>query len=521
MKISNEDLKHVSESFDNLISLKGAYSKEQAHLLHTLKGTVLTLGFEKIGGLLHHAEDVLPTDIESAYALIKEAQSEIENIMKKQISNPGICHKEDFFPLYLSIFGKLSLKEQREANQFIESLADSRSIQESIETRWIPLWKKTFETVLNHYPDKKAEVFFHTENLPNDRFLSEKMENDLFPLVEHLIRNSVAHGIENLAMRKAIKKYADAFVRVSINLDKKGLHVIVEDNGQGVTRHQNVEISEYAGRGIGLKAVQSGVTSLGGKVDIRSEIRKYTKISITVPVNTHKWLTGIVAVSENDEHYLIDKKAIKEVSYEEQQGGMASITLFNETKGAYFLDCTMTLPMVQQNQTDSIWVGVLNGQVIKFLSCDESLIPTTTPHDSQDAAKPEIEVSLVNTQEREPLIFIVDDSEISLRNLRRFLNSFRPEVSVKSHYDGIQAWEDIQNGIIPSIILSDWEMPVMKGDELLQKIKESGHDIPFVMISSKSIEKYRPKLIELGALDLLGKPFDVEKLQALLKTSGI
>jgi len=69
------------------------------------------------------------------------------------------------------------------------------------------------------------------------------------------------------------------------------------------------------------------------------------------------------------------------------------------------------------------------------------------------------------------------------------------------------------------IILSDWNMPVMTGLELLCEVRndESLCRLPFVMITAESDRKHLEQAIANGVSDLLVKPYAPDRLEASLE----
>ena len=61
---------------------------------------------------------------------------------------------------------------------------------------------------------------------------------------------------------------------------------------------------------------------------------------------------------------------------------------------------------------------------------------------------------------------------------------------------------------LPSVILTDLEMPNMDGFEFLSELKENKNfsSIPVVMITSRTDEHYSTRAFELGAAAFLTKP---------------
>jgi DNA-binding NarL/FixJ family response regulator len=71
----------------------------------------------------------------------------------------------------------------------------------------------------------------------------------------------------------------------------------------------------------------------------------------------------------------------------------------------------------------------------------------------------------------------------------------------------------------PDLILSDVMMDEMDGYELLEHIREIDgfKHIPFVFLTAKTDEENRKKGLQYGAVDYIGKPFDIEELKIKLQ----
>jgi chemosensory pili system protein ChpA (sensor histidine kinase/response regulator) len=138
------------------------------------------------------------------------------------------------------------------------------------------------------------------------------------PLI-HLVRNAVAHGLEDSAARRAAGK-ADKG-RISVRAYHRGNHIYIEvqDDGRGIDydaiRRRLIEsgsvssvaaaelserelreylfrpgfstassTSELAGRGVGLDVVRANVHALNGEIEISSELGRGTCFTVKVPL---------------------------------------------------------------------------------------------------------------------------------------------------------------------------------------------------------------------------------------------
>jgi chemosensory pili system protein ChpA (sensor histidine kinase/response regulator) len=145
-----------------------------------------------------------------------------------------------------------------------------------------------------------------------DRNVLERMTAPL----EHMLRNSVAHGIETPARREKAGKSAEGAISIAIR--REGSEVVLEvgDDGAGLDREairrralergllrQDAvladsdldalilepgfstadEVSRLAGRGVGMDVVASEVRQLGGTLDIASSPGKGVRFTLRLP----------------------------------------------------------------------------------------------------------------------------------------------------------------------------------------------------------------------------------------------
>ncbi|MFM7330959.1 MAG: response regulator [Brachymonas sp.] len=115
-----------------------------------------------------------------------------------------------------------------------------------------------------------------------------------------------------------------------------------------------------------------------------------------------------------------------------------------------------------------------------------------------------------------PLVLVVDDSITVRRVTQRLLQREGYRVSMAA--DGLQALERLAEEL-PSVILSDIEMPRMDGFDFLRNVRGSAEykHLPTIMITSRIAEKHREHAFELGANHYLGKPYNEEELLSLIR----
>lgn len=112
---------------------------------------------------------------------------------------------------------------------------------------------------------------------------------------------------------------------------------------------------------------------------------------------------------------------------------------------------------------------------------------------------------------QKPMVMVIDDSITIRKTTEKILE--RHDMEVLTAQDGVNAVELLQESI-PNIFLLDIEMPRMDGFELATFIRkdERLHDIPIIMITSRSGKKHRDRADQLGVNAYLIKPYQEDEL---------
>ncbi|WNR43551.1 response regulator transcription factor [Paenibacillus roseipurpureus] len=111
-------------------------------------------------------------------------------------------------------------------------------------------------------------------------------------------------------------------------------------------------------------------------------------------------------------------------------------------------------------------------------------------------------------------IMVIDDDEKITSMLRRGL-AFEG-YSVVTATNGL---EGLKQMLVtePQLVILDVMMPQIDGWEVVRRVRESGSEVPILMLTAKDDISDRVKGLDLGADDYLVKPFALEELLARVR----
>jgi len=110
-------------------------------------------------------------------------------------------------------------------------------------------------------------------------------------------------------------------------------------------------------------------------------------------------------------------------------------------------------------------------------------------------------------------ILLVEDSLSTQSFIRSALEFNFRNVQVDLAKNGVIAMKAMQDNTY-DIILSDWDIPLVSGDKLLQWVRETASlkHMPFIMITAKTNKNDVLRAKELGANDYIVKPVTIDVL---------
>lgn len=113
-------------------------------------------------------------------------------------------------------------------------------------------------------------------------------------------------------------------------------------------------------------------------------------------------------------------------------------------------------------------------------------------------------------------IVIVDDEPTSLLLLEAIAEEYEP----LTFTNPLEVVEYLKHSVV-DLLITDFNMPVMDGIELLQKAKEIQPDIMSIMVTANGEESVRIQALEEGVDDFLTKPYSPPEVKLRIKNRHI
>jgi len=116
-------------------------------------------------------------------------------------------------------------------------------------------------------------------------------------------------------------------------------------------------------------------------------------------------------------------------------------------------------------------------------------------------------------------IFLIDDDSSIIKLFDRFLTILGHEIVAKAYNgeDAVKIFHEFQK--VPDLILMDHRMPIKDGLTAAKEILEFNKDIKIIICSADY--SIKDKVLALGVLYFLEKPFKLEKLSQLIEKASM
>ncbi len=238
------------------------------------------------------------------------------------------------------------------ANQYSEQIEYLERITTNLHESVMKVRMVPIENSINKFPrmirdlsktlNKKMELVITGEDTELDRTVVDEIGDPL----QHLLRNSADHGLEDTATRIARGKPETG--TIFLNAFQEGNNVIIEvgDDGNGIDteavkqkainrgvisqeRADNMtqkeiidllfmpsfsmakKITDISGRGVGLDVVKSNVESLGGDVEVKTVLGEGSKFIVRLPLTLA--IIQALMVEIREEKYAISLGSIQTI----------------------------------------------------------------------------------------------------------------------------------------------------------------------------------------------------------------
>ncbi len=487
---------------------------------------------------------------------IKEIMSDVSEAVK------SISGYFDQFSKHTNKLGKLN-------TEFRDIISESRMVETGM------LFSR-FTRIVRDLSDQSGKIIrldINGGHTTIDRILYER----LFTPLLHLVRNAFSHGIESPGDRLALDKAEEGSIALSATRDGNSIVIDVQDNGRGIdlekvrrravtmgiitngedvskVRLMNIlfmpgfsthdEIDMTSGRGVGLDVVRQIISEMNGTLSIATEDGKGTTFRIKLPltllvVNTVKFRSAGLEFSVPSS--LIQELIEIDAAQYEKQPDLVELrgnevplkdlcgllNLNGERGGTKYpaiifnlLSGRKTALLVDEiiGQEDTV-INPIGGflEGLRYysgfsISADAKLAPVINPIGLLEAQIEQVEILEVpKAEELRNRILVVDDS-LSVRKFASILLE-QNGYNVLTASNGLEALTVIEDNHV-DLIMTDLEMPVMHGYELLKELKRRGiaEIIPSVVLTSRNSDKHKEKALEHGARDYLVKPFEESSL---------
>jgi chemosensory pili system protein ChpA (sensor histidine kinase/response regulator) len=307
------------------------------------------------------------------------------------------------------------------------------------------------------------------------------------------------------------------------------------------------ELSELAGRGVGMDVVRNDITSIGGRVDIVTTRGAGTTFTVYLPLTlavTQAVLVrsgaSVLAVSSVMVEQVLRVKAetltglyeAQSVSFQDRSYPLHYVRHLFGTAGATEIQPYNSVLLLRSGiQRIALHIDELLANqevVVKAIGPQLARVPgvvgATVLADGgivllayRARLKPSRPVAPaeITASPALPTIMVVDDSLTVRKFTSRLLE--REGYRVATAKDGVDALEQIKE-TLPSVMLVDIEMPRMDGFDLTRNLRADPRtqQLPIIVISSRTAEKHRTHAAQLGVNAFLGKPYPEAELLQLI-----
>lgn len=112
-------------------------------------------------------------------------------------------------------------------------------------------------------------------------------------------------------------------------------------------------------------------------------------------------------------------------------------------------------------------------------------------------------------------ILIAEDEEYNQMVVQAMVEILYPNAATVMTGNGAEALEKLQESSF-DLVLSDVDMPIMNGYELVDEIKKMGFVFPVICVTAFAVSGDREKLLMHGFDDYISKPIDMDEMKIVM-----
>ncbi|MEO9804607.1 MAG: response regulator [Reichenbachiella sp.] len=251
--------------------------------------------------------------------------------------------------------------------------------------------------------------------------------------------------------------------------------------------------------------------------NLLSNAFKFTRqgdtITVSVEGEEHHALITVndtgMGIKEGDQPYIFDRFYQSSANpYSEKEGFGIGLTLVRELIGLH----GGSISVESHEGTGTTFTFSLPYHLDQVISEEQAAI-SNVPDDKQ-IVQPVYQNVDLDESDR-PEILVVEDHQ-AVRDY--IIDVIGSDFKVKEASHGKQALEILQKGI-PDLIITDLMMPWMDGFELIEALEQNTEysKIPIMVVSARTSDEDKMRVLELGVNDFLNKPFNVQEFHKRIK----
>lgn len=307
-----------------ILNESGEYPKNRAaeifRIYHTLKGMTQTYSIDFMSSSLHEEEDQWVDHLEiNSFPENEDLEVRQEALLSLQEATARMKY------LFSQIFGDATEQEALTipTNEYQSFLDDLELLTKAEINYWLSQFQENTFAWLSRSLQRDAQVAGRKSNKSftwktnnSLKILPAKHVNTLLPVLSHLIRNSLEHGLESEESRLEYGKAPVGSLIFEYAETESSYSLIFGDDGRGLNKEKILskaiekgilnaaqeyseeeifgvifqagfstqdEVSTQSGRGVGMDAVKFYVTELQGSIHIQSNAGEGTKFHISLP----------------------------------------------------------------------------------------------------------------------------------------------------------------------------------------------------------------------------------------------